>query len=119
MKIAYPTFIREDEGAFLVYVPDFDIYTEGKDLVDAIEMAEDAIGMTGMVMEDEGKKLPKASDYAMAYEKADKKVQDDSDRFDYTKGIITMVVVDVSEYRKKWEFENSHFHTKKMKGFSV
>ena len=74
-----------------MYVPDFDIYTEGKDLVDAIEMAEDAIGMTGMVMEDEGKKLPKASDYAMAYEKADKKVQDDSDRFDYTKGIITMV----------------------------
>ena len=97
MKIAYPTFIREDEGAFLVYVPDFDIYTEGKDLVDAIEMAGDAIGMTGMVMEDEGKKLPEASDYAMA----DKKVQDDSDRFDYTKGIITTVVVDVSEYRKK------------------
>ena len=55
----------------------------------------------------------------LAYEKADKKVQDDSDRFDYTKGIITMVVVDVSEYRKKWEFENSRFHTKKMKGFSV
>ena len=95
MKVAYPTFIREDEDAFLVYVPDFDIYTEGKDLVDAI-------GMTGMVMEDEGKKLPEASDYAMAYEKADKKVQDDSDRFDYTKGIITMVVVDVSEYRKKY-----------------
>ena len=42
-------------------------------MVDAIEMAEDAIGMTGMVMEDEGEKLPKASDYAMAYEKADKK----------------------------------------------
>ena len=72
-----------------------------------------------MVMEDEGKKLPEASDYAMAYEKADKKVQDDSDRLDYTKGIITMVVVDVSEYRKKWKFENSRFHTKKMKGFSV
>ena len=102
MKVAYPTFIREDEDAFLVYVPDFDIYTEGKDLVDAIEMAEDAIGMTGMVMEDEGKKLPEASDYATAYEKADKKVQDDSDRFDYTKSIITMVVVDVSEYRKKY-----------------
>ena len=68
---------------------DSEDYTEGKDLVDAIEMAEDAIEMTGMVMEDEGKKLPKVSDYAMAYEKADKKVQDDSDRFDYTKGIIT------------------------------
>ena len=37
MKVTYPTFIREDEDAFLVYVPDFDIYTEGKDLVDAIE----------------------------------------------------------------------------------
>lgn len=46
-------------------------------------------------------------------------MQDDSDRFDYTKGIITMVVVDVPEYRKKWKFENSRFHTKKMKGFSA
>ena len=46
-KRAYPAFIREDEGMQLVYVPDFAIFTEGHDLVDAIEMARDAIGMTG------------------------------------------------------------------------
>ena len=63
--------------------------------------------------------MPKASDYAMGYEKAVKKVHEDIDRFYYSKGIITMGVVDVSEYRKKWKFENSRFHTKKMKGFSV
>lgn len=53
------SILSSDVGVFLVDVPDFDIYTEGKDLVD------------------------------------------------------------VSEYRKKWKFENSRFHTKKMKGFSV
>ena len=46
-KRAYPAFIREDEGMQLVYVLDFAIFTEGHDLVDAIEMARDAIGMTG------------------------------------------------------------------------
>ena len=44
-KRAYPAFIREDEGMQLVYVPDFAIFTEGHDLVDAIEMARDAIGV--------------------------------------------------------------------------
>ena len=37
-KRAYPAFIREDEGMQLVYVPDFAIFTEGHDLVDAIEL---------------------------------------------------------------------------------
>ena len=48
-------FIREDEGMQLVYVPDFAILTEGHELVDAIEMARDAIGMTGKAYEEDGK----------------------------------------------------------------
>ena len=51
-KRAYPAFIREDEGMQLVYVPDFAIFTEGHDLVDAIEMARDAIGLMGIDMHD-------------------------------------------------------------------
>lgn len=38
MKTAYPTFIAKDKKDNLVYVPDFDIYTEGKSFSDAIEM---------------------------------------------------------------------------------
>ena len=45
MKRAYPTFIAPSGSDYLVYVPDMDIYTEGKSLTDAIEMARDAIGL--------------------------------------------------------------------------
>lgn len=68
-KRAYPAFIREDEGMQLVYVPDFAIFTEGHDLVDAIEMARDAIGMTGKAYEEDGKELPEPSDYEEAITK--------------------------------------------------
>ena len=40
---AYPVLIKQDEDDFLVYIPDFDIYTEGSSLADAIEMARDAM----------------------------------------------------------------------------
>lgn len=42
MKQAYPVFIAEYKEDFLVYVPDMDIFTEGKNVADAIEMARDA-----------------------------------------------------------------------------
>ena len=54
MKQAYPVFIAEHGKDFLVYVPDMDIYTEGKSMVDAMEMARDAIGLKGIDMEDSG-----------------------------------------------------------------
>lgn len=89
-KRAYPAFIREDGGMQLVYVPDFAIFTEGHDLVDAIEMARDAIGMTGKTYEEDGKELPEPSDYEEAIKKAELIKSD----FDYTKGYLTLVDVD-------------------------
>ena len=89
-KRAYPAFIREDEGMQLVYVPDFAIFTEGHDLVDAIEMARDAIGMTGKAYEEDGKELPEPSDYEEAITRAELIKSD----FDYTKGYLTLVDVD-------------------------
>lgn len=44
MKKVYPTLIAENNGTFLVYVPDMDIYTEGHDMADAVSMARDAVG---------------------------------------------------------------------------
>ena len=58
MKQVYPVLIAEYKKDFLVYVPDMEIYTEGKSMVDAIEMARDAIGLKGIDFEDDGKAIP-------------------------------------------------------------
>ena len=97
MKGAYPVFIAQDKEDYLVYVPDFEIYTEGKNIPDAIEMARDAIGLAGIDYEDDGKVLPVASDYDKALEKA----REDTEIFDYSQGLLSMVDVDFAEYRKK------------------
>lgn len=97
MKKAYPTFIAQNGQDFLVYVPDMNIYTEGQDVADAIEMARDAIGLKGIDMEDDHLELPEASSYDEAYRKA----KEDTEDFDFTKGILTMVDVDFIAYRRK------------------
>ncbi len=97
MKKAYPVFIAQHNEDFLVFIPDWDIYTEGKSVPDAIAMARDAIGLKGIDFEDDGKEIPEAS----SYEESVKKAKKDTEIFDYTKGILTMVDVDFTEYRKR------------------
>nr|DAP31251.1 MAG TPA: hypothetical protein [Caudoviricetes sp.] len=61
MKHVYPIIItppEQGEKDYLVYVPDFDINTEGTSLDDALFMARDAIGLVGICMEDDGKQIP-------------------------------------------------------------
>lgn len=99
MKRAYPTFIAECGTDYLVYVPDMDIFTEGRDLEDAIEMARDAIGLKGISLEDDGIEIPEASGYQAAIAKA----KEDTEDFDYTKGILTMVDVDFVVYRRRMD----------------
>ncbi len=48
-------------------------------------------------MEDHGEELPVPSDQATAIEK----VKQDTQELDFSKGILTFVDVDFSEYRKK------------------
>ena len=97
MKGVYPIFIAEHEKDFLVFVPDWDIYTEGHNLLDAMEMARDAIGLKGIDYEDDGKIFPKASNYEEAMQKA----KSDTELFDYSQGLLTMVDVDFVDYRRK------------------
>jgi len=101
MKQVYPTFILDmNDGSqhpFLVCVPDMDILTEGNTLADAIEMARDAIGLAGISMEDNKEELPTPSQQPAAIEK----VRQYADNIDFSKGILTYVDVDFSEYRKK------------------
>lgn len=101
MKQVYPTFIVNtkdgSEYPFLVCIPDMEIFTEGATLADAIEMARDAIGLTGISMEDHKEEIPVPSDQETAIEK----VKQDAEDVDFSKGILTYVDVDFSEYRKK------------------
>lgn len=101
MKQAYPTFIVNTEDSsehpFLVCVPDMEIFTEGDTFADAIEMARDAIGLAGISMEDNKEKIPVPSDQMTAIAK----VKQDADVIDFSKGVLTYVDVNFSEYRKK------------------
>lgn len=101
MKQVYPTFIVNtndgSEHPFLVCVPDMEIFTEGDTFADAIEMARDAIGLAGISMEDHKEQLPVPSDQNTAIVK----VKHDTEDIDFSKGILTYVDVDFSEYRKK------------------
>lgn len=100
MKAAYPIFIKQKEDVFLVYIPDWKIYTEGSNFVDAIEMARDAIGLSGIVKEDDKIEFPQISTYDEAIIKAK---EDADENIDFSTGILTLVDVDFVEYRKKNE----------------
>ncbi len=88
MKNVYPIVLTQGAEFVIVYVPDFNINTQGKNYADAMEMARDAIGIMGIDMEDDGENLPVPSSIADVH-------TDDPD------ALVTLVDVDFSEYRRK------------------
>ena len=98
MKKVYPVIIKQNGNDYLVFVPDMEIYTEGKDKFDAIVMARDAIGLKGIEIEDMNIALPEASDYDGAIALAKKDADED---FDFSDGLVTFVDVDFEAYRNK------------------
>ena len=62
MKGAYPViFSPAKEGGYDVYIPDWEINTQGNDLTEAIYMARDAIGAMGCYRQDENQAFPVAT----------------------------------------------------------
>lgn len=61
MKQAYPIILSPAERGYVVSVPDLNINTEGETIADAITMAEDAIGLYGITLQDMGKDIPAPS----------------------------------------------------------
>ncbi len=49
MKAAYPIVMTKGKEYIVVYVPDFNINTQGVSYADAMEMARDAIGLVGLI----------------------------------------------------------------------
>ncbi|MDD3349939.1 MAG: type II toxin-antitoxin system HicB family antitoxin [Eubacteriales bacterium] len=86
MKKVYPVVFTRLEDGFAAFVPDMNIDTQGEDLAEAIEMARDAIGIMGIDMEDDNKKILEPS-----------KIDD----IKCAPGeIISMVDIDFTAYRK-------------------
>ena len=98
MKTAYPALIVKNGDDYLIYVPDLDACTQGKSIPDAMVMARDLIGLSLVVKEDYGEKIPVPSDYRTAVLKAGKVANEE---LDFSNGLVTLVDIDSTEYRRK------------------
>jgi predicted RNase H-like HicB family nuclease len=89
MKIIYPAVFTKTTSGYVVSMPDFPIDTQGDELVDAIYMARDALGLMGIDMEDDGEPFP---------------VPTPLEDVEHDEGdIVSLVDVDLSDYRRKLE----------------
>ena len=88
MKTVYPIIMSKGVNHIVVYIPDFDINTQGENEADAMEMARDAIGLIGIDIQDDNEILPKPSEIS-----AIQKLK--------STDIITLVDVNFDEYRKQ------------------
>lgn len=86
MRKAYQIILTPDENGYIVFVPDFDSGTQGKNLADAMYMARDLIGIMGITLQDMGKDIPEPGIAECTSEENE---------------IVTYVDVDFEEYRKK------------------
>lgn len=98
MKEVYPVLIKQCGKDYLVYVPDLELYTEGKSMAEAMEMARDAIGLKGIDYIKDSKPLPEPSNTTKVLQKAKEEADEE---FDYSDGVLTLVDVDFEEYRKR------------------
>ncbi len=87
MKNEYPIVMTQGKEFIAVYIPDFNINTQGENIPDAIEMARDAIGIMGVDMMDDGETLPEPS----SLETVQPTVP--------SGGVVSLVDVDFGEYR--------------------
>lgn len=92
MKNSYAIILSPSNGDYVVYIPDFDIGTQGSDITEAMEMARDAIGLVGITLEDEKHDLPFPTPLP------DIKGKEGD--------LVTLVDVDFDEYRRKNEVKS-------------
>ncbi len=88
-KYVYPAVFAKDEDGYSVRFPDVDgCFTSGKDLQEALEMAEDALCLMLYDREESGEALPAAS--------AVTDVQTEPGEF------VSLIGCDTLEYRKRY-----------------
>ncbi|MCL2312745.1 MAG: type II toxin-antitoxin system HicB family antitoxin [Firmicutes bacterium] len=87
MKLVYPVVISKGKKYLLASIPDCGIDTQGVNLIDAIEMARDAISIWCVSELEANRELPSPSDLS--------EVQHNPDE------IVTLVDVDIDSYKRK------------------
>lgn len=88
MKLIYPVIIiPTGKDDYFVRIPDMDIATQGKSIENAIDMARDAICLTAVDMQEDGKPLPPASEISAIT--SDEKC-----------AVITLVDADIAAYKR-------------------
>lgn len=94
MKKVYPVIFTQVDHEVLVEVPDLGIFTEGKDIADAMEMARDAIGLKAISMADAMQEIPNPSELSAINAEAGAFANEG-------KGIVSLIDIDFLEYRKR------------------
>jgi len=91
MKYIYPAVFRpEDIGGYFIFFPDIQMGgTQGDDMLDGMEMAEDFLCLAIYEMEERGKAIPPPSSL--------KSLELQPDDF------ATLVAVDTDDYRRYYE----------------
>lgn len=108
MKVIYPVlFFKEKDGMYSVFVPDLQralnttASTSGKNLEEAMNMAEDLIA--GLILDEieQGNKVPEASKIEnINFEDFEKNIN--IENWDYISKFKTYIAVDINEFAKKW-----------------
>lgn len=90
MKYIYPAvFTREEDGSFSINFPDIpSCYTQGDNMQDGMEMAEDVLAFTMYSYETKDKEVPEPSDI--------KTVKTGEGEF------VSLIMCDTIEYRKMY-----------------
>ena len=86
MTYVYPVVFTNLGDGYMAYVPDLQINTQGDSLAEAIAMARDAIGLTGITLQDDGAAIPAPSALSSVE-------HSDND-------IVSMVDIDFNAYRR-------------------
>ena len=86
-KYIYPAVFEKEDDQYSISFPDLpNCFTQGEDLQDALEMAQDALCLVLYHMEKEGKEIPAATDI--------KKIEVSDNAF------VTLIDCDTFEYEK-------------------
>ena len=89
MKYVFPAVLTPDDGGYYVTFPDLEnCFTDGSDLCEAVEMAQDVLNLVLMTMEDDKQPIPSAS-------RAEDVARGEG-------ALVTLVGADTTEYRKKY-----------------
>lgn len=94
MKNVYPVIFTQTKDVVLIDIPDLEILTEGQNMIDAVEMARDAIGLKGITIEDNGEQIPEPTELS--------KINLENGVFiKEGKSFLSLVDIDFTEYRRR------------------